>query len=44
MTSNYQTLKHYRETIDSASPLVKSIDKAFTTKEQNARGKRSSRF
>ncbi|MEG3435564.1 hypothetical protein V0288_00390 [Pannus brasiliensis CCIBt3594] len=34
-----ETLKRYRETIDSSSPLVKSIDKAFTPEEKIARQK-----
>jgi hypothetical protein len=32
-----ETLKLYRETIDSSSPLVKSIEKAFTPDEKIVR-------
>jgi hypothetical protein len=32
-----ETLTLYRETIDSSSPLVKSIDKSFTPEEKIVR-------
>jgi hypothetical protein len=32
-----ETLALYRETLDASSPLVKSIDKAFTPEEKIAR-------
>jgi hypothetical protein len=32
-----EALKRYRETIDASSPLMKSIDRAFTSEEKIAR-------